>query len=59
MTILPLDSITFGIATASLGMTDAQTLTSKFDAISKAGFKTCELGFGAYMEWVRQEVPNL
>lgn len=57
--ILDFERIRFGIATASLGMASSHTLVSKFQAMQKAGFRYAELGFGAYMSWVREQVPDL
>lgn len=54
-----LKALKFGVATASLGLDDAHTLEMKFQALQKAGFKYCELGFGSYMAWVREKVPKL
>ncbi|AAW44929.1 hypothetical protein CNBL0420 [Cryptococcus deneoformans B-3501A] len=49
----------FGVATASLGMNSIHDIYKKFEALQKAGFKYVEVGFGAYMEWVRSELPDL
>ncbi|AFR98803.1 3-dehydroshikimate dehydratase [Cryptococcus neoformans C23] len=49
----------FGVATASLGMNSIHDIYNKFGALQKAGFKYVEVGFGAYMEWVRSELPDL
>lgn len=48
-----------GVATASLGMAPSATLDRKFAALQKAGFVTCELGFSAYVDWVRARRPQL
>jgi len=52
-------SLRFGVATASLGMNAIHTLETKFAALQKAGISYTELGFGAYVEWVRTELPDL
>lgn len=52
-------ALRFGVATASLGLLDSHTLENKFKALQDAGFQYCELGFGAYMSWVRERVPGL
>jgi hypothetical protein len=49
----------FGVATASLGMNEIHTLDEKFRALQKAGITFTELGFGAYVSWVREQLPNL
>jgi hypothetical protein len=54
-----LEALRFGVATASLGLAATHTLESKFQALQDAGIKYCELGFGAYMAWVREQVPGL
>ncbi|WWC65527.1 uncharacterized protein I303_108145 [Kwoniella dejecticola CBS 10117] len=53
------DQLQFGVATASLGFSPKFTLEHKFAAIHKAGFKYCEVGFGGYVEWVRQKITDL
>ncbi|OCF41148.1 3-dehydroshikimate dehydratase [Kwoniella heveanensis CBS 569] len=54
-----LDSFRFGVAAASLGMHPSHTLVDKFAALQKAGFKYVEVGFAGYMDWLRQELPEL
>jgi hypothetical protein len=49
----------FGVATASLGLSDSHTLEQKFKALQDAGIQYCELGFGSYMAWVRARCPDL
>lgn len=52
-------ALRFGVATASLGLLESHTLDQKFQALQDAGIEYCELGFGAYMSWVRARCPNL
>lgn len=49
----------FGVAAASLGMQPQHTIEKKWEALQQAGFSHCEIGFGNYMEWVRQKTPEL
>lgn len=53
------DQLHFGIASASLGLNPIHTLENKFQALQKAGFKFCEVDFGSYMTWVRNQKPDL
>ncbi|WRT69336.1 uncharacterized protein IL334_006320 [Kwoniella shivajii] len=59
MSVTNVESLQYGVATASLGFSSKFTLEDKFAAIQKAGFKFVELGFSGYVEWVRQKLPNL
>jgi hypothetical protein len=54
-----LSSVKVSFATASLGMNKIHTLEKKFAALQESGYKYVELGFGNYMEWVRQQEPQL
>ncbi|WWC88881.1 uncharacterized protein L201_003796 [Kwoniella dendrophila CBS 6074] len=54
-----LDSYRFGVAAASLGMHPSHTLEAKFAALQKSGFEYTEVGFAGYMDWLRQECPDL
>ncbi|WWC94360.1 hypothetical protein V866_001202 [Kwoniella sp. B9012] len=54
-----LHSFRFGVAAASLGMHPRHTLEHKFAALKEAGFHYTEVGFAGYMEWLRQELPDL
>lgn len=56
---MDISSYTWGVATASLSMRPEDTIERKFTALQAAGFKNCELGFSGYMEWVRQQRPDL
>lgn len=49
------DQLHFGIASASLGLNPIHTFENKFQALQKAGFKFCEVDFGSYMTWVRDQ----
>ncbi|KAK6909912.1 hypothetical protein L486_00436 [Kwoniella mangroviensis CBS 10435] len=59
MTASKLDSFRFGVAAASLGMHPSHTLEQKFAALRNAGFKYTEVGFAGYIDWLRQEIPDL
>lgn len=53
------DQLHFGIASSSLGLNPIHTFETKFQALQKAGFKFCEVDFGSYMTWVRDQRPDL
>ncbi|GFZ52285.1 hypothetical protein JCM24511_10058 [Saitozyma sp. JCM 24511] len=53
------DGVRFGVATASLGMSPTHTLEDKFKALQAAGFNYTELGFEGFLNWVKQQVPDL
>jgi sugar phosphate isomerase/epimerase len=53
------DGVRFGVATASLGMSPMHTLEDKFKALQDAGFNYTELGFEGFLNWVKQQVPDL
>jgi hypothetical protein len=53
------DGVRFGVATASLGMSPTHTLEDKFKALQTAGFNYTELGFEGFLNWVKQQVPDL
>jgi hypothetical protein len=52
-------ALRFGVATASLGLAATHTLESKLAALQNAGIRYCEVGFGSYMAWVREQIPGL
>lgn len=54
-----LANLRFGVATASLGLHENHTLDQKLRALQEAGIKYIELGFGSYMSWVREQLPEL
>lgn len=57
--MVDISSFRWGFATASLSMQGQHTLEVKFQALKDAGFKYTELGMGGFIEWVRQQNPNL
>lgn len=57
--MVDISSFRWGFATASLSMQGKHTLEVKFQALKDAGFKYTELGMGGFIEWVRQQNPNL
>lgn len=59
LTMVDTSSFRWGFATASLSMQSQHTLKVKFQALKDAGFKYTELGMGGFIEWVRQQNPNL
>jgi hypothetical protein len=59
VTLESLSTVKIAFATPSLGMNKIHTLEKKFSALQASGYKYAELGFGNYMEWVRQQEPKL